>query len=246
MPCSPQSISQCSPPYRLLSHSHLTLSLHEPWLPQSTPSQWSISHCDPVYRTLESHRLEHLFERLQQMGVRRVEDLEQLTQADLGELKVTKFDRAKFMATFITQTPHHGTPSGSADKPAGEAAVSGIGFEGGKHVMFSYQWDCQSEVQAVREHFAKLGIPTWMDTDGGMQVDIYDSMAEGVSDAACLVCFMTQAYQDSANCALELKFAKQSGVPIVCVMMEAPDSSDRAQERAPTHRARLVAPSALA
>ena len=52
------------------------------------------------------------------MGVRRVEDLEQLTQADLGELKVTKFDRAKFMATFITQTPHHGTPSASTDGSA--------------------------------------------------------------------------------------------------------------------------------
>ena len=47
----------------------------------------------------------------------------------------------------------------------------------------------------------------------------------GVSNAACVVCFMTQAYQDSQNCALELKFAKQSGVPIVAVMMEAPDSS---------------------
>ena len=33
--------------------------------------------------------------------------------------------------------------------------------------------------------------------------------------------------QDSANCALELKFAKQTGVPIVSVMMEAPDSSGR-------------------
>ena len=60
-----------------------------------------------------------------------------------------------------------------------------------------------------------------------MKADIYDSMAEGVSNAACLVVFMTQAYQDSANCALELKFAKQSGVPIVPVMMEAPDSSGR-------------------
>jgi hypothetical protein len=60
-----------------------------------------------------------------------------------------------------------------------------------------------------------------------MKADIYDSMAEGVTNAACLVCFMTQAYQDSANCALELKFAKQSGVPIVPVMMEAPDSSGR-------------------
>ena len=60
-----------------------------------------------------------------------------------------------------------------------------------------------------------------------MKADIFDSMAEGVTNAACLVCFMTQAYQDSANCALELKFARQSGVPIVPVMMEAPDSSGR-------------------
>jgi hypothetical protein len=37
-------------------------------------------------------------------------------------------------------------------------------------------------------------------------------MAEGLQDAACLICFMTQAYQDSANCKLELKFAQQSGV----------------------------------
>ena len=61
--------------------------------------------------------------------------------------------------------------------------------------------------------------------EGGMKADIFDSMAEGVTNAACLVCFMTQAYQDSANCALELKFARQTGVPIVAVMMEAPDSS---------------------
>ena len=57
----------------------------------------------------------------------------------------------------------------------------------------------------------------WMDIDGGMKSDIYDSMAEGVQGAACVLCFMTQAYQDSANCKLELKFAQQSGVPIIPV-----------------------------
>ena len=41
---------------------------------------------------------------------------------------------------------------------------------------------------------------------GGMRSDIFDSMVEGVSGSACLVAFMTQAYQDSKNCALELKF----------------------------------------
>ena len=90
-----------------------------------------------------------------------------------------------------------------------------------------------------------------------MKADIFSSMAEGVSGSACLVCFMTQAYQDSTNCALELKFvrfrfspflhvgcrsisysssvtwlhvrsqATQTGVPVVPVMMEAPDASGR-------------------
>ena len=85
----------------------------------------------------------------------------------------------------------------------------------------------QEQVKEAHALLRKKGVPVWMDVDGGMQADIYDSMAEGVTNAACLVCFMTQAYQDSANCALELKFAKQSGVPIVPVMMEAPDSSGR-------------------
>ena len=54
-----------------------------------------------------------------------------------------------------------------------------------------------------------------------MKKDIYDSMAEGVQGAACIICFMSPAYQESANCKLELKFAQQSGVPIVPVMMQA-------------------------
>ena len=86
--------------------------------------------------------------------------------------------------------------------------------------MFSYQWDCQASVQRVRKHFAKLGIPTWMDTDGGMQVDIYDSMAQGVSNAAVVVAFMTQRYQDSENCKLELKYAKQKKIPIIPALMQ--------------------------
>ena len=38
----------------------------------------------------------------------------------------------------------------------------------------------------------------------------------------CLFCLTTQAYQDSANCKLELQFAKQSGVAIVPVVMDPP------------------------
>ena len=60
-----------------------------------------------------------------------------------------------------------------------------------------------------------------MDTKGGMQADIYDSMAEGVQNAAAVVCCMSDKYSDSKNCALELKFAAQTGVPIVPAMVQA-------------------------
>ncbi len=67
--------------------------------------------------------------------------------------------------------PHHGRQlSGSKSL---SLASNGFAFLEGKHCMFSYQWDAQEEVLAVREHFAKLGIPTWMDIDGGMLVDMY-------------------------------------------------------------------------
>ena len=56
-----------------------------------------------------------------------------------------------------------------------------------------------------------------MDVSGGMGSDIYDSMAEGVQGACCIVAFLTQQYQDSANCKLELQFAEQSGVQICAV-----------------------------
>eukprot|EP01047_Picozoa_sp_COSAG01_P103847 COSAG01_NODE_33251_length_567_cov_1.217949_2_plen_122_part_01 len=59
------------------------------------------------------------------------------------------------------------------------------------------------------------------DIDGGMNVDIYDSMATGVQNAACVIPFMTEKYAASENCALELKFAKEMGVPIVPVMMQS-------------------------
>ena len=54
-----------------------------------------------------------------------------------------------------------------------------------------------------------------------MQRNLYDSMAEGVQSACCVVCFMASAYEKSENCRLELQFAKQLGVPIVPVLMQA-------------------------
>lgn len=89
-----------------------------------------------------------------------------------------------------------------------------------KHVMLSYQWDHQDVVKQMRLLLEQRGIRVWMDL-GDMTADIYDSMAEGVQGAICVVACMSQAYQVSANCKLELKFAQQSGVLIVPAMMNS-------------------------
>ena len=82
------------------------------------------------------------------------------------------------------------------------------------------EWDSQEAVLKTKDLLNKRGIPTWMDIDGGMETDIFDSMAQGVDNAFCVVCFTSQRYQDSSNCQLELKFAKTRGIPICSVKLD--------------------------
>ena len=86
--------------------------------------------------------------------------------------------------------------------------------------MLSYQWDHQAQVMRVYDMLTRLGITCWMDVKSGMGADIYEGMANAVSNACVVVCFMSEKYQQSANCMLEVKFAKQSGVGMIPVMME--------------------------
>ena len=61
--------------------------------------------------------------------------------------------------------------------------------------MLSYQWDHQRQVKRAFDLLTQLGLKVWMDTQGGMSTDVYDSMAEGVSNASVVVCFMSTKYQ---------------------------------------------------
>eukprot|EP01051_Picozoa_sp_SAG22_P004184 SAG22_NODE_218_length_14885_cov_24.733699_5_plen_1447_part_00 len=125
----------------------------------------------------------------------------------------------------VLAAPRAETPANTSDRPhfgstAAAPATTEVQQHTGKHVMLSYQWDHQRSVMRVQEHLSRLGVKCWMDISGGMGSDIYDSMAQGVSSASVVVCFMSQKYQDSANCTLEAKFAKQSGIEIIPVIME--------------------------
>ncbi len=46
------------------------------------------------------------------------------------------------------------------------------------------------------------------------------SMADGVEKAWAVVCFLTQAYQDSNNCQAELTYAKEQRKSIIPIYME--------------------------
>ena len=62
--------------------------------------------------------------------------------------------------------------------------------------------DNQTQVKRCFDRLTELGLNVWMDTQGGMATDVYDSMAEGVSGASAVVCFMSQKYQASCHSSL--------------------------------------------
>eukprot|EP01046_Picozoa_sp_COSAG06_P014490 COSAG06_NODE_900_length_11658_cov_9.850852_4_plen_1819_part_00 len=119
------------------------------------------------------------------------------------------------------EKPHFGQGLPQAEPPIESSGTDHTSItRSTKHVMLSYQWDHQAEVTRVYGMLTKLGITCWMDVQSGMGADIYDGMADAVSNACVVVCFMSEKYQQSENCMLELKFAKQSGVGMIPVMME--------------------------
>ena len=108
----------------------------------------------PVFRALAAQQLEIHVDKLLALGVKHVQDLGQLSEADISSLSMSKLDRGKFLSAFVSATPHMGPPTADA------IAAGGFIFENGQHCMLSYDWSVQEEVIAVRQHFQKLGIPT--------------------------------------------------------------------------------------
>eukprot|EP01052_Picozoa_sp_SAG31_P034448 SAG31_NODE_4028_length_3651_cov_36.316160_3_plen_751_part_00 len=101
-----------------------------------------------------------------------------------------------------SETPHFGANKSSEVQPEKQHTAAPNASNKHTHVMLSYQWDHQAQVKRAHDMLTHLGVKCWMDITGGMGSDIYESMAEGVSNASVVVCFMSQKYQDSQNCKL--------------------------------------------
>ena len=87
----------------------------------------------------------------------------------------------------------------------------------GKHVMLSYHPSSQAEVVQLRDGLVAAGIPVWMSV-GVAGTEVYDMIAQGVHSAVCVVVFMSQQFEDSENCKLELTFAHSTGCAVLPCM----------------------------
>ena len=97
-------------------------------------------------------------------------------------------------------------------------------FEGGKFSVFlSYCWGPghvrQPLTQQVYAQLRDAGFRVWMDVCD-MGHNLVSSMKEGIDNSECVVVLLSPDYVRSRACCFELKYASESGKPIIVCMVE--------------------------
>jgi hypothetical protein len=86
--------------------------------------------------------------------------------------------------------------------------------------MISYQWQYQ---KLVKEFFYDLYIKNlsiWFDIWGGMEGNTYESMATAIECSKIIIVVLSEKYQNSDNCKLELRYAVNRGKPFIFIHVE--------------------------
>ena len=114
-------------------------------------------------------------------------------------------------------TIHHQLPGSIVSK---QTMSEEIGQPTG-HLMISYCWAQQPQVlnliQTLREHGCRN---IWVDVEQ-MEGSVLAAMARAVEQASVVVVCLSDAYQRSDNCQLEIEYAMQKKKQIVPVLMES-------------------------
>eukprot|EP00112_Aurelia_sp_Birch-Aquarium-sp1_P010458 Seg2231.6 transcript_id=Seg2231.6/GoldUCD/mRNA.D3Y31 product="hypothetical protein" protein_id=Seg2231.6/GoldUCD/D3Y31 len=87
------------------------------------------------------------------------------------------------------------------------------------HVMISYQWDFQAEVQQIYDQLTSFGFKVWMDK-AEMSGDIYKKMSGAVEEASVVVICMSSKYQTSKNCQREFEYAQVLNKKMIPIKLE--------------------------
>ena len=68
-----------------------------------------------------------------------------------------------------------------------------------EHVMISYHWECQKNMQVVKTELESKGLRVWMDVDK-MKGGTIETMARAVKKSSIVLIAMSRGYQSSPNC----------------------------------------------
>lgn len=84
--------------------------------------------------------------------------------------------------------------------------------------MISYEWHSQRTVLDLHQQFTSSR--AWLDVLGNMQGNMNTAMAQAVESVACILVFVSEKYQNSINCRLELTYAVACNKPLIFVLLE--------------------------
>ena len=118
------------------------------------------------------------------------------------------------LAKHTTKTSSPENSKTKVESTSKKAAPSGP-----PHIMISYNWGVQDLATKIASKLKEVGLKVWIDVDN-MEGDLSDAMSDAVEHAMIVVPFLTQKYQDSENCQLELKYAHNQKVQILPIMAE--------------------------
>eukprot|EP00299_Pterocystis_sp_00344_P019513 c9671_g1_i1.p1 GENE.c9671_g1_i1~~c9671_g1_i1.p1 ORF type:complete len:656 (+),score=159.35 c9671_g1_i1:34-1968(+) len=87
-------------------------------------------------------------------------------------------------------------------------------------VMFSYNWGIQSLVRAIYSNLSMRNVNGWFDIWGDMIGNVNEAMAFAIESSSVLMVFLTEAYQASPNCNMELHYSLKRRKPIILIKAE--------------------------
>ncbi|XP_078359598.1 uncharacterized protein LOC144644064 isoform X1 [Oculina patagonica] len=88
-----------------------------------------------------------------------------------------------------------------------------------KHIMISYQWDCQDTIVQVKDKLRSAGFNVWIDIEE-MKGSTLESMASAVECCTVFLMAISRKYFESPNCRAEAEYAYQLRKQIIPLMME--------------------------
>ncbi|CAF1042979.1 unnamed protein product [Brachionus calyciflorus] len=86
--------------------------------------------------------------------------------------------------------------------------------------MISYQWANQNLVRNIFQDLLIKNLSIWFDIWGHMEGCTYDAMATAIESSKVILVFLSNKYQESANCQLEFKYAGPRGKQFIFILVE--------------------------